>query len=329
MGARTCTTQLLERCPSGLKYRLGKAAWAQVHRGFESPPLRQKASQRMNKIVEKKQLSGNVYEMKIEAPLIARSRKAGQFIILMVTEEFGERIPLTIADADPEKGTITLIFQTVGATTMKLSQKEVGECVSAVLGPLGRPTEIRGENGEKPGHVVCVGGGIGVAPMHPIAQALKAAGNKVTIIMGARNESLFVMKDEMAAIAGENLILMTDDGSSGRKGLVTEPLKELCEAGAVDEVIAIGPPIMMKFCALATKPYGVKTIASLNTIMIDGTGMCGGCRVSVGGETKFVCVDGPEFDAHQVDWDLMLKRMGAFKPQEMAAKEHQCNLMKV
>ena len=157
-----------------------------------------------------------------------------------------------------------------------------------------------------------------------IAQALKAAGNKVTIIMGARNESLFVMKDEMAAIAGENLILMTDDGSSGRKGLVTEPLKELCEAGAIDEVIAIGPPIMMKFCALATKPYGVKTTVSLNTIMIDGTGMCGGCRVSVGGKTKFVCVDGPEFDGHEVDWDQMLSRMGAFKPQEQAAKEHVC-----
>ena len=176
----------------------------------------------------------------------------------------------------------------------------------------------------KPGHVVCVGGGIGVAPMHPIAQALKAAGNKVTIIMGARNVGLFVMREEMERIAGENLILVTDDGSSGRKGLVTDPLKELCEKGGVDEVITIGPPIMMKFCALATKPFGVKTIASLNTIMIDGTGMCGGCRVSVGGETKFVCVDGPEFDAHLVDWDMMMKRMGAFKPQEQRAKEHVC-----
>jgi len=246
----------------------------------------------------------------------------------MVDEEAGERIPLTIADADEKAGTISIIFQTVGATTMKLSRKEVGDSLPAVLGPLGRPTDIRGANGEKPGHVVCVGGGIGVAPMHPIAQALKAAGNRVTIIMGARNKSLFVMLDEMRAIAGDDLILMTDDGSSGRKGLVTEPLKELCEAGAVDEVIAIGPPIMMKFCALTTKPYGVKTIASLNTIMIDGTGMCGGCRVSVGGETKFVCVDGPEFDAHQVDWDLMLKRMGAFKPQEIAARDHACNLFK-
>jgi len=278
----------------------------------------------MNKIISKERLSDNVYRMDIEAPLVASERKAGQFIIIMVDADMGERIPLTIADADAAKGTITIIFQTVGATTMKLSRLEVGDSVAAVLGPLGRPTSIRGENGEKPGRVVCVGGGIGVAPMHPIAQALKAAGNEVTIIMGARNESLFVMKDEMRAIAGDRLILITDDGSSGRKGLVTEPLKELCEAKAVDEVITIGPPIMMKFCALATKPYGVKTVASLNTIMIDGTGMCGGCRVTVGGETKFVCVDGPEFDAHLVDWDLMLKRMGAFKPQEAAAKDHVC-----
>lgn len=282
----------------------------------------------MNKIVRKRRLSENVFEMSVEAPLVARSRRAGQFVIVMVEEEFGERIPLTIADADAQAGTITLIFQTVGATTMKLAKKNEGDFIAAVLGPLGKPTSIRGENGEKPGRVVCVGGGIGVAPMHPIAQALKAAGNEVTIIMGARNEGLFVMKDEMAAIAGNRLILVTDDGSSGRKGLVTDPLKELCEKGEVDEVIAIGPPVMMKFCALATKPFGVKTVASLNTIMIDGTGMCGGCRVSVGGKTKFVCVDGPEFDAHQVDWDLMLKRMCAFRPQELAAREHECNLLK-
>ena len=278
----------------------------------------------MNKILTKKRLSDNVFQMTFEAPLIAAERKAGQFIILMVDEQLGERIPLTIADADAGKGTVTIIFQTVGATTMKLSALEPGDFIPAVLGPLGRPTDIRGANGEKPGHVVCVGGGIGVAPMHPIAQALKAAGNRVTIIMGARNKSLFVMEDEMRAIAGDDLILITDDGSSGRKGLVTDPLRELCEAGAVDEVITIGPPIMMKFCALTTKPFGVKTVASLNTVMIDGTGMCGGCRVSVGGETKFVCVDGPEFDAHKVDWDLMLKRMGAFKPQEAEAKEHVC-----
>ena len=281
----------------------------------------------MNRIIAKRQLSENVFRMDVEAPLIAQERKPGQFIILMVDDQLGERIPLTIADASPDKGTITLIFQTVGATTLKLSKLNVGDALSAVLGPLGKPTSIRGANGEPPGHVVEL-----VidhdAPMHPIAQALKAAGNKVTIIMGARNKGLFVMEEEMRAIAGDDLILMTDDGSSGRKGLVTEPLKELCAAGTVDEVIAIGPPVMMKFCALATQPFGVKTVASLNTIMIDGTGMCGGCRVSVGGKTKFVCVDGPEFDAHQVDWDLMLKRMGAFKPQERAAMDHVCNLFK-
>ncbi len=282
----------------------------------------------MNTIISKRQLSDNVFQMELEAPLIANERKPGQFIILMIDEKLGERIPLTIADADKEKGTITIIFQTVGATTLKLAKMNAGDKLAALLGPLGRPTDLRGANGTKPGRVVCVGGGIGVAPMHPIAQALKALGNEVTIIMGARNKDLFVMEEEMRKIAGDKLILMTDDGSSGRKGLVTEPLKELCEAGAVDEVIAIGPPIMMKFCALTTKPYNVKTVVSLNTIMIDGTGMCGGCRVAVGGETKFVCVDGPEFDAHQVDWDLMLKRMGAFKPLEAKAREHVCNLTK-
>ena len=276
----------------------------------------------MNKILAKKQLSDNVFRIDVEAPLIAQERKAGQFVIVMVDDTYGERIPLTIADANADKGTITLIYQTVGATTMKLAKLGVGDYIAAILGPLGRPTDIRGTNGEKPGRIVCVGGGIGVAPMHPIAQALKAAGNEVTIIMGARTKSLFVMEDEMRAIAGDRLILITDDGSSGRKGLVTEPLKELCEKGEVDEVIAIGPPIMMKFCAATTKPFGVKTIVSLNTIMIDGTGMCGGCRISVGGQTKFVCVDGPEFDAHQVDWDLMLKRMGSFKNEEQYAKEH-------
>ena len=277
----------------------------------------------MHRIISKKQLSQDVFRFVVEAPLIAQERKAGQFVIVQLDTDWGERIPLTIADADPVAGTVTLIFQAVGASTRKMSWLNEGDEIANLVGPLGRPTHI-----EKFGHVVCVGGGIGVAPMHPIAQALKAAGNKVTIIMGARNKSLFVMEDEMRAIAGDNLVLITDDGSSGRKGLVTEPLKELCEAGAVDEVIAIGPPIMMKFVALTTKPYGVKTVASLNTIMIDGTGMCGGCRVSVGGETKFVCVDGPEFDAHQVDWDQMLKRMGAFKPQEAAAKDHVCNLYK-
>lgn len=276
----------------------------------------------MHRIVKKTQLSQDVFRMEVEAPLIARERKAGQFIILQIDTQIGERIPLTIADADPEKGTITLIFQKVGATTTLLSRKEEGDEIAAILGPLGSPTHI-----EKFGHVVCVGGGIGVAPMYPIAQAMKAAGNHVTMIMGARNVGLFVMTEEMRAVADE-LILITDDGSSGRKGLVTEPLKELCEqTPPPDLVVAIGPPIMMKFCALTTKPYGVKTIVSLNTIMVDGTGMCGGCRVTVGGKTKFVCVDGPEFDGHAVDFDNMMKRMRMFKPREMWAKNHFCNLM--
>ncbi len=274
----------------------------------------------MYKIVKKLQLSENVYRMDIEAPLIATERKAGQFIILQVNTEYGERVPLTIADADPIAGTITIIFQTVGATTMKLAKLNEGDCLPALLGPLGKPTHV-----EKRGHVVCVGGGIGVAPMHPIAQAMKAAGNKVTIIMGARNKELLIMEEEMSKIADE-LIIVTDDGSYGRKGLVTEPLKELCESenNKPDEAIVIGPPIMMKFCALTTKPYNVPTVASLNTIMIDGTGMCGGCRITVGGETKFVCVDGPEFDAHQVDFDQMMKRLSAYKPQEERARDHVC-----
>jgi len=283
----------------------------------------------MNRIISKRQLSENVFRFEVEAPLIAKARRPGQFVILMADAENGERIPLTIGDADVGRGTITLVFQTVGATTIKLSRLNEGDCIPALLGPLGRPTSIRGENGEAPGRVVCVGGGIGVAPMHPIAQALKAAGNEVTVIMGARTQELFVMEEEMRKIAGERLVLVTDDGSSGRKGLVTEPLKELCEKGAVDEVIAIGPPIMMKFCALTTKPFGVKTTVSLNTIMIDGTGMCGGCRVSVGGKTKFVCVDGPEFDGHQVDWDQMFQRMGTFRDLERQAKDHVCNLEKM
>jgi ferredoxin--NADP+ reductase len=282
----------------------------------------------MNKILQKRQLSDNVFRIEVEAPLIARERRAGQFIILMVDEAMGERIPLTIADADPKTGSISLIFQTVGATTMKLARLKEGDGIAAVLGPLGRPTSIRGANGEPAGRVACVGGGVGLAPLYPIAKALKEAGNQVTIIMGARNKSLFVMEEEMRAIAGDNLILVTDDGSSGRKGLVTDPLKEICQAGNIDEVIAIGPPIMMKFCSLTTAPFKIKTTVSLNTIMIDGTGMCGGCRISVGGKTRFVCVDGPEFDGHQVDWDLMMKRMSAFKPIEAAAREHVCNLYK-
>lgn len=274
----------------------------------------------MNKIVKKEQISEEVYRMEIESPLIAQERKPGQFIILQVDDDFGERIPLTIADADPEAGTITIIFQSVGKTTHILADLNVGDSIPDLLGPLGQPTHI-----ENLGHVVCVGGGIGVAPLHPIAQAMKQAGNKVTIIMGARNKSLLVMENEMRAIADE-LIVMTDDGSYGRKGLVTAPLKELCEMSPKpDMAVIIGPPIMMKFGAETTRPYAVPTVVSLNTIMIDGTGMCGGCRVTVGDETKFVCVDGPEFDGHLVDFDNMMKRLGAYKDRENEDhNQHHC-----
>lgn len=265
----------------------------------------------MNKIVSKMRLSDEVFRIEVEAPHIAKERKAGQFVIVQTDVEWGERVPLTIADADTSKGTITLIFQAVGVSTHRLAEKEPGDFIEAVLGPLGNPTHI-----ERFGRAVCVGGGIGVAPMHPIAQALKQAGNHLTIIMGARNKELLILEDEMRALADE-LIVVTDDGSYGRKGLVTEPLKELCQAEAKpDIVVTIGPPIMMKFVAETTRPFGIKTLASLNTIMIDGTGMCGGCRVSVGGKTKFVCVDGPEFDAHLVDWDGMMLRLRAYKPLE-------------
>ncbi len=254
--------------------------------------------------------------MVIEAPLIARSRKPGQFILLQIDTDFGERIPLTIADADKTDGTITIIFQSVGATTHKLADKNEGDSIENVLGPLGQPTHLK-----KLDWVVCVGGGIGVAPMYPIAKAYKDAGTKLTVIMGARNKDLLIMEDEMKAIADE-LIICTDDGSYGRKCLVTEPLKECCRRDPKPgEVIAIGPPIMMKFCCLTTKEFEVPTIVSLNTIMIDGTGMCGGCRVTVGDETKFVCVDGPEFDGHKVDFDNMMKRLGAYKNQEANAHE--------
>ena len=274
----------------------------------------------MNKILEKKQLSDDVYEMVVEVPLIARARKAGQFVIVQIDSDFGERIPLTIADADAEKGTMTMVFQAVGASTHRLAEKQVGEYVENILGPLGNPTHI-----EKVGTVVCVGGGIGVAPLHPIAQAMKAAGNKVIIIMGARNKDLVIFEDRMRKIADE-LIICTDDGSYGRKCLVTEPLKEFCEKEPKPELaVAIGPPIMMKFCALTTKPYGVHTVVSLNPIMIDGTGMCGGCRVTVGGETRFVCVDGPEFDGHQVDFENMMSRLRSFKGRE-DKDHHKCHI---
>ena len=273
-------------------------------------------------IIEKKQLSSNVFYMRVNAPEIARNRKAGQFVIVQVEEEFGERIPLTIADGNAEEGWIALAFQPVGASTFKLSLKKEGECLPAILGPLGNPSVI--EKYDRP--VLVVGGGFGVAPCYPIVQAHKAAGNKVIMVIAARTKDLIIYEEEMKAIADE-VIIMTDDGSAGRKGVSTIPVKEMCQSQCPPaEVIAIGPPIMMKFCALTTKEYGIKTTVSLNTIMIDGTGMCGGCRVSIGGQTKFVCVDGPEFDAHQVDWDNMMMRMKSFKARELA-DDHKCRMM--
>lgn len=276
----------------------------------------------MFKILEKKQLSAGVFYMRVAAPEIARNRKAGQFVIVQVDEEYGERIPLTIADGNADEGWIALAFQPVGASTFKLSLMNEGDSLPALLGPLGNPSEIK--KYDRP--VLIVGGGFGVAPCYPIVQAHKAAGNKVVMVLCARNKDLIIYEDEMRAIADE-VIIMTDDGSAGRKGVSTVPVKEMCESQCPPaEVIAIGPPIMMKFVAMTTKEYGIKTTVSLNTIMIDGTGMCGGCRVSVGGKTKFVCVDGPEFDAHQVDWDNMMMRMKSFKAREQA-DDHKCRMM--
>lgn len=275
----------------------------------------------MSKILFKKQLSNDVFQMRLHVPLIAEERQAGQFIILQVDEDYGERIPLTIADANLEEGSITIIFQVVGKTTKQLSLLNVGDEIPALVGPLGKPTHI-----ENFGTVVCVGGGIGVAPLHPIAQSLKKTGNHVITIIGARNKDLIILEDEMKNIANE-FIVCTDDGSYGRKALVTEPLKEICERNPKPNmVIAIGPPIMMKFCSETTRPYGVFTQVSLNTIMVDGTGMCGGCRVNVGNEVKFVCVDGPEFDGHKVDFDNMMKRLNSYKQFEREA--HSCFLEK-
>lgn len=275
----------------------------------------------MFKILEKRRLSELVNYMKIEAPEIARNRKAGQFVIIQTDIEYGERIPLTIADADAKEGWIAIVYQPVGASTFKLAQIEVGEELPALLGPLGNPSIIE----KKDGPVVLVGGGFGVAPLYPIAQAYKEAGNNVTMIMGARNKDLLIFVDEMKVVC-DDVVIMTDDGSAGRKGLVTEPLKEMCESQCPPaEVVAIGPPIMMKFASQTTEPYKIPTVVSLNTIMVDGTGMCGGCRVNIGGETKFVCVDGPDFDAHKVDWNNMMLRMRSFKTKE-TEDFHKCKL---
>lgn len=263
----------------------------------------------MNKIVGKEFFSEKVVKLEVEAPLIARSRKAGHFVIVRVGEK-GERMPLTIAEADVKKGTITLVVQEVGLSSTRLCQLEVGDYITDVVGPLGQATHI-----EKFGTVVCAGGGVGVAPMLPIVQALKAAGNRVITVLAGRTKELIILEKEMRASSDE-VIIMTDDGSYGQKGLVTEGVEAVILREKVDKCFAIGPAIMMKFVCLLTKKYDIPTDVSLNTIMVDGTGMCGACRITVGGKTKFVCVDGPEFDGHQVDFDEMLKRMGAFKEIE-------------
>jgi ferredoxin--NADP+ reductase len=273
----------------------------------------------VNRIIEKQDLSENVVRMVLEAPAIAGKRRAGQFIILKIDEK-GERIPLTIVDSDAEKGTITIIFQIVGKTTTVLAKMNAGDSLNAVQGPLGNPTEI-----ENFGHVVCIGGGVGVGVVYPLAAALKKAGNTVTSIIGARSKELLILEEEMKKVS-DRLIVATDDGSYGFHGFVSAVLQNLIDAGEkIDRVYAIGPVPMMRVLSDLTKPYGIKTIVSLNPIMVDATGMCGACRVSVGGKTKFTCVDGPEFDGHEVDFNLLSNRLRMYSEQEKQTLEaHGC-----
>lgn len=263
----------------------------------------------MNKIVEKKQFSEKVFLLKIEAPQIAKNRKAGHFVIVKIGDK-GERIPLTIADADVEAGTITLVIQAVGVSSERLVSLNVGDMVTDVVGPLGKATHV-----DNFGTVLAAGGGVGSAPLLPIIRSLKAAGNRIITVLAARSKDLIILEDEVRATSDE-VIIMTDDGSYGTKGLVTQGMEEVIKREKVDFAVTIGPAIMMKFASALTKKYEIPTVASLNTIMVDGTGMCGACRVSIGGETKFVCVDGPEFDAHLVDFDEMITRQGAYKDAE-------------
>jgi len=269
----------------------------------------------MYKIMLREDLVPNIHLFKVEAPAVARKAQAGQFVIVRVDEK-GERIPLTIADWDREDGSVTIVFMEAGATTRKLAQLKAGDYIANFVGPLGLPTHI-----EKFGTVVCVGGGFAVATIVPIARALREAGNRVISIMGARSKDLLFWEDRLGSVS-DQLIVTTDDGSYACKGVVTEPLKELLEGDErIDRVIAIGPTVMMKFCSQTTKPFGVPTIVSLNPIMVDGTGMCGCCRVEVGGATKFTCVDGPEFDGHQVDWDLLFARQRIYLEEEKCSLE--------
>jgi len=266
----------------------------------------------MNLVIEKKLFSDKVAKLVIEAPDIARSRRAGHFVIVRVDKN-GERIPLTISGSDVSKGTIDLVIQEVGVSSSKLVRLNPGDYIVDVVGPLGKETHI-----EKVGTVLAAGGGVGIAPLLPIVEAFKKAGNRLITVLAARNKDLIILEDQMRELSDE-LIVMTDDGSAGTKGLVTHGMEEVIQREKVNLSVIIGPAIMMKFAALTTKKYNIPTIASLNTIMVDGTGMCGACRVSVGGETKFVCVDGPEFDAHKVDFDEMLLRLSAYKSDESAA----------
>jgi len=278
-----------------------------------------------HRITGKQQIGEDVFWAEVEAPLIAAARKPGQFIILSINSQYSERIPLTIAGANRDKGTIELIWQRVGKTTAELANLHEGDEIANIAGPLGTPTHI-----EKFGTVICVGGGIGNAPLLPIATALGQAGNRVISILGARDKSRLILEDRFADVSDE-LIVCTDDGSYARKALVTEPLAEVCRRDPKPgHAFIIGPTVMMKFCCDVTRQFDVPTQVSLNTIMVDGTGMCGGCRVEVDGKPKFVCVDGPEFDGHKVNFDLMIKRIGAYKKQEQQAyekfKQHRCKI---
>ncbi|MEI6679164.1 MAG: sulfide/dihydroorotate dehydrogenase-like FAD/NAD-binding protein [Mariniphaga sp.] len=268
----------------------------------------------MNKIIDKVYFSDKVVKLVVENPLIAKSRKPGNFVMLRVGDD-GERFPLTIAGADPVKGTITLVVQIMGVSSSKLVALEIGDSITDLVGPLGKPTHI-----VNIGTVLAAGGGVGVAPLLPIVEAFKKAGNRVVTVIAARNKDLIILEDEIRKWSDE-VIVMTDDGSHGRQGLITAGMEEIIQREKIDECIVIGPAIMMKFASLLTKKYNIPTQASLNSIMVDGTGMCGACRVTVDGKTKFTCVDGPEFDAHQVDFDEMLMRLGGYSQEEKKATE--------
>jgi len=277
----------------------------------------------MNTIRRKEPLGNNVTRYVVDAPLVARHHQPGQFVIIRVTDH-GERIPLTIADTDPVMGTITLIVQAVGKTTREMAMLRQGSALHDIVGPLGKPTHI-----QRFGTVLCVGGGIGIAPLYPIARAMRDARNRVITVLGARSRDLLILESDMRMVS-DQVVVTTDDGSYGTKGLVTDAIRSLVADGThFDQAVVIGPPLMMKFTSLLTKELGIPTMASLNPIMIDGTGMCGGCRVIVGGETRFACVDGPEFDAHAVDWDTLIRRLKTYHTAEQAAcdrQDHACRI---